>query len=169
MGGGVPVRPLLRWNPALHLRLPRGAGEGAGRRAPGPLRPWALGEVLRRPCLQNPCRESSTFFLSRITFWWITGFLLHEPGPVQLVLDEVWMSLELVHLKDFMSALPDKLEHECPEGGENLSSPKRTDSREDFRVTTGPTTARKQPWGMVVSVLVPQHFGAQPWGSKKLR
>ncbi|XP_030653903.1 multidrug resistance-associated protein 1 [Nomascus leucogenys] len=35
--------------------------------------------------------------------------------------EEVWTSLELAHLKDFVSALPDKLEHECAEGGENLS------------------------------------------------
>ncbi|XP_032125530.1 multidrug resistance-associated protein 1 isoform X3 [Sapajus apella] len=35
--------------------------------------------------------------------------------------EEVWMSLELAHLKDFVSALPDKLDHECAEGGENLS------------------------------------------------
>ncbi|EAW53943.1 ATP-binding cassette, sub-family C (CFTR/MRP), member 1, isoform CRA_h [Homo sapiens] len=35
--------------------------------------------------------------------------------------EEVWTSLELAHLKDFVSALPDKLDHECAEGGENLS------------------------------------------------
>uniref|UniRef100_A0A8C0AK94 Multidrug resistance-associated protein 1 n=1 Tax=Bos mutus grunniens TaxID=30521 RepID=A0A8C0AK94_BOSMU len=35
--------------------------------------------------------------------------------------EEVWMSLELAHLKGFVSALPDKLNHECAEGGENLS------------------------------------------------
>ncbi|XP_054363501.1 multidrug resistance-associated protein 1 isoform X3 [Mirounga angustirostris] len=35
--------------------------------------------------------------------------------------EEVWTSLELAHLKDFVSALPDKLNHECAEGGENLS------------------------------------------------
>ncbi|XP_060220230.1 multidrug resistance-associated protein 1 isoform X4 [Meriones unguiculatus] len=35
--------------------------------------------------------------------------------------EEVWMALELAHLKDFVSALPDKLNHECAEGGENLS------------------------------------------------
>nr|XP_039333978.1 multidrug resistance-associated protein 1 isoform X1 [Saimiri boliviensis boliviensis] len=35
--------------------------------------------------------------------------------------EEVWTSLELAHLKDFVSALPDKLDHECTEGGENLS------------------------------------------------
>ncbi|XP_073071630.1 multidrug resistance-associated protein 1 isoform X5 [Manis javanica] len=35
--------------------------------------------------------------------------------------EEVWTSLELAHLKDFVSALPDKLNHECTEGGENLS------------------------------------------------
>lgn len=35
--------------------------------------------------------------------------------------EEVWTSLELAHLKGFVSALPDKLNHECAEGGENLS------------------------------------------------
>lgn len=34
--------------------------------------------------------------------------------------EEVWTSLELAHLKNFVSALPDKLNHECAEGGENL-------------------------------------------------
>uniref|UniRef100_A0AAX7TMG0 ABC-type glutathione-S-conjugate transporter n=1 Tax=Astatotilapia calliptera TaxID=8154 RepID=A0AAX7TMG0_ASTCA len=35
--------------------------------------------------------------------------------------EEVWSSLELAHLKNFVSNLPDKLNHECTEGGENLS------------------------------------------------
>ncbi|TKC44948.1 hypothetical protein EI555_016270 [Monodon monoceros] len=35
--------------------------------------------------------------------------------------EEVWTSLELAHLKGFVSALPHKLNHECAEGGENLS------------------------------------------------
>uniref|UniRef100_A0A3Q4I0M6 ABC-type glutathione-S-conjugate transporter n=1 Tax=Neolamprologus brichardi TaxID=32507 RepID=A0A3Q4I0M6_NEOBR len=35
--------------------------------------------------------------------------------------EEVWSSLELAHLKNFISNLPDKLNHECTEGGENLS------------------------------------------------
>lgn len=34
--------------------------------------------------------------------------------------EEVWRSLELAHLKNFISNLPDKLNHECSEGGENL-------------------------------------------------
>ena len=34
--------------------------------------------------------------------------------------EEIWSSLELAHLKDFVSKLPDKLNHECSEGGENL-------------------------------------------------
>ncbi|KAJ8251178.1 hypothetical protein GJAV_G00218150 [Gymnothorax javanicus] len=34
---------------------------------------------------------------------------------------EVWNTLELAHLKSFVSGLPDKLNHECAEGGENLS------------------------------------------------
>uniref|UniRef100_A0A8C3YH35 Multidrug resistance-associated protein 1 n=1 Tax=Catagonus wagneri TaxID=51154 RepID=A0A8C3YH35_9CETA len=35
--------------------------------------------------------------------------------------EEVWTSLEQAHLKGFVSALPDTLNHECAEGGENLS------------------------------------------------
>uniref|UniRef100_A0A673JYR3 Multidrug resistance-associated protein 1 n=1 Tax=Sinocyclocheilus rhinocerous TaxID=307959 RepID=A0A673JYR3_9TELE len=34
--------------------------------------------------------------------------------------EEVWRALELAHLKNFVSGLPDKLNHECSEGGENL-------------------------------------------------
>lgn len=34
--------------------------------------------------------------------------------------EEVWNALELAHLKHFVSELPDKLNHECSEGGENL-------------------------------------------------
>lgn len=56
MGAGGPVCSVRCRDSALHLRLPRGAGEGAGPRAPGPLRPGALGEVLRRPCLQMGSR-----------------------------------------------------------------------------------------------------------------
>uniref|UniRef100_G3TRW4 Multidrug resistance-associated protein 1 n=1 Tax=Loxodonta africana TaxID=9785 RepID=G3TRW4_LOXAF len=51
-------------------------------------------------------------------------------GPLRMNLDpfsqysdeEIWTSLELAHLKNFVSALPDKLNHECTEGGENLRS-----------------------------------------------
>lgn len=35
--------------------------------------------------------------------------------------EEVWRSLEYSHLKSFVSGLPNKLSHECSEGGENLS------------------------------------------------
>ncbi|XP_053494146.1 multidrug resistance-associated protein 1 [Ictalurus furcatus] len=35
--------------------------------------------------------------------------------------EEVWSALELAHLKHFVSGLPDKLNYECSEGGENLS------------------------------------------------
>ncbi|XP_077131251.1 multidrug resistance-associated protein 1 isoform X1 [Ranitomeya variabilis] len=35
--------------------------------------------------------------------------------------EEIWTSLELAHLKNFIAGLPDKLNHECAEGGENLS------------------------------------------------
>ncbi|CDW52939.1 ABC membrane and ABC tran domain containing prote in [Trichuris trichiura] len=35
--------------------------------------------------------------------------------------DEIWTALEHAHLKSFVSTLPDKLDHEVVEGGENLS------------------------------------------------
>ncbi|KAE8579699.1 hypothetical protein XENTR_v10024156 [Xenopus tropicalis] len=35
--------------------------------------------------------------------------------------DDIWTSLELAHLKRFVANLPDRLNHECAEGGENLS------------------------------------------------
>uniref|UniRef100_A0A9J7XB22 ABC-type glutathione-S-conjugate transporter n=1 Tax=Cyprinus carpio carpio TaxID=630221 RepID=A0A9J7XB22_CYPCA len=35
--------------------------------------------------------------------------------------EDVWRALELAHLKNFVCGLPDKLNHECSEGGENLS------------------------------------------------
>ena len=34
--------------------------------------------------------------------------------------DKIWQALEHAHLKTFVSGLPDKLEHECGEGGQNL-------------------------------------------------
>ncbi|XP_067859323.1 multidrug resistance-associated protein 1 [Heptranchias perlo] len=34
---------------------------------------------------------------------------------------DLWKALELAHLKTFVSGLPNKLNHECSEGGENLS------------------------------------------------
>ncbi|CAF0716991.1 unnamed protein product, partial [Brachionus calyciflorus] len=35
--------------------------------------------------------------------------------------EEIWNTLELAHLKDFVMGLEKKLDHECSEGGENLS------------------------------------------------
>uniref|UniRef100_A0A8C4ECR4 Multidrug resistance-associated protein 1 n=1 Tax=Dicentrarchus labrax TaxID=13489 RepID=A0A8C4ECR4_DICLA len=35
--------------------------------------------------------------------------------------EEIWRALEYSHLKSFVSSLPNKLSHECSEGGENLS------------------------------------------------
>jgi len=33
---------------------------------------------------------------------------------------EIWKSLELAHLKMFVVSLPEGLEHQCSEGGQNL-------------------------------------------------
>ncbi|XP_031720536.1 multidrug resistance-associated protein 1 isoform X1 [Anarrhichthys ocellatus] len=51
-----------------------------------------------------------------------SGSLRMNLDPFDIYTDEeVWRSLELAHLKNFVSNLPDKLNHECSEGGENLS------------------------------------------------
>lgn len=62
----------------------------------------------------------------------ITSFHDQDPvlfsGSLRMNLDpfnqhsdeDIWRSLELAHLKNFVSSLPDKLNHECAEGGENL-------------------------------------------------
>ncbi|KAI0210103.1 Multidrug resistance-associated protein 1 [Lamellibrachia satsuma] len=50
-------------------------------------------------------------------------------GPLRMNLDpfdrytdeEVWRSLEHAHLMDYVMSLPSGLQHECTEGGENLS------------------------------------------------
>ncbi len=34
--------------------------------------------------------------------------------------DEIWTALEHAHLKSFVKTLPEELQHECAEGGENL-------------------------------------------------
>uniref|UniRef100_A0A8C9EWX5 Multidrug resistance-associated protein 1 n=1 Tax=Pavo cristatus TaxID=9049 RepID=A0A8C9EWX5_PAVCR len=48
--------------------------------------------------------------------FWSTCCVLHG-----LSIMSFYESLELAHLKNFVSSLPDKLNHECSEGGENLS------------------------------------------------
>lgn len=63
---------------------------------------------------------------------WFSHTFLQDPvlfsGSLRMNLDpfdaysdeEVWNALELAHLKHFVSGLPDKLNYECSEGGENL-------------------------------------------------
>ncbi|XP_075035856.1 multidrug resistance-associated protein 1-like isoform X1 [Mixophyes fleayi] len=51
-----------------------------------------------------------------------SGSLRMNLDPFEKYTDEdIWSALELAHLKTFVSGLPDKLNHECAEGGENLS------------------------------------------------
>uniref|UniRef100_A0A8C9U3C7 Multidrug resistance-associated protein 1 n=1 Tax=Scleropages formosus TaxID=113540 RepID=A0A8C9U3C7_SCLFO len=51
-----------------------------------------------------------------------SGTLRMNLDPFNCYSDEdLWQALELAHLKNFVSGLPDKLNHECSEGGENLS------------------------------------------------
>ncbi|MEE6497511.1 hypothetical protein FKM82_002762 [Ascaphus truei] len=50
-----------------------------------------------------------------------SGSLRMNLDPFEMYSDEeIWSSLDLAHLKNFVSALPEKLNHECAEGGENL-------------------------------------------------
>uniref|UniRef100_A0A671YCI8 Multidrug resistance-associated protein 1 n=1 Tax=Sparus aurata TaxID=8175 RepID=A0A671YCI8_SPAAU len=51
-----------------------------------------------------------------------SGSLRMNLDPFDSYSDEdIWRALEYSHLKNFVSALPNKLSHECSEGGENLS------------------------------------------------
>ncbi|XP_077415304.1 multidrug resistance-associated protein 1 isoform X2 [Vanacampus margaritifer] len=51
-----------------------------------------------------------------------SGTLRMNLDPFESYSDEdIWSSLEFSHLKSFVSGLPNKLSHECSEGGENLS------------------------------------------------
>ncbi|XP_030339197.1 multidrug resistance-associated protein 1 isoform X2 [Strigops habroptila] len=51
-----------------------------------------------------------------------SGSLRMNLDPFDQCSDEdIWRSLELAHLKNFVSSLPAKLNHDCAEGGENLS------------------------------------------------
>ncbi|XP_017294825.1 multidrug resistance-associated protein 1 isoform X1 [Kryptolebias marmoratus] len=51
-----------------------------------------------------------------------SGTLRMNLDPFDSYSDEdIWKALEFSHLKNFVSGLPDKLSHECSEGGENLS------------------------------------------------
>uniref|UniRef100_A0AAQ5XYZ7 ABC-type glutathione-S-conjugate transporter n=1 Tax=Amphiprion ocellaris TaxID=80972 RepID=A0AAQ5XYZ7_AMPOC len=51
-----------------------------------------------------------------------SGSVRMNLDPFETCSDEdVWKALELAHLSSFVSALPHKLNHQCCEGGENLS------------------------------------------------
>ncbi|XP_011615233.2 multidrug resistance-associated protein 1 [Takifugu rubripes] len=51
-----------------------------------------------------------------------SGSLRMNLDPFDMYSDEeIWTSLEYSHLKTFVSGLPNQLNHECSEGGENLS------------------------------------------------
>ncbi|XP_070706055.1 multidrug resistance-associated protein 1-like [Pempheris klunzingeri] len=51
-----------------------------------------------------------------------SGSLRMNLDPFDVCSDEdLWKALELAHLSSFVSALPQKLNHQCCEGGENLS------------------------------------------------
>ena len=50
-----------------------------------------------------------------------SGSLRMNLDPFEAHSDEaIWTALEHAHLKTFVAGLPDSLEHECTEGGENL-------------------------------------------------
>ncbi|KAL5019777.1 hypothetical protein ScPMuIL_002669 [Solemya velum] len=51
-----------------------------------------------------------------------SGSLRKNLDPLDLYMDEhVWQALEHSHLKKFVTELPTQLDHECGEGGQNLS------------------------------------------------
>uniref|UniRef100_A0A3B5A424 ATP-binding cassette, sub-family C (CFTR/MRP), member 6b, tandem duplicate 1 n=1 Tax=Stegastes partitus TaxID=144197 RepID=A0A3B5A424_9TELE len=51
-----------------------------------------------------------------------SGSVRMNLDPFETCSDEdLWKALELAHLSSFVSALPHKLNHQCSEGGENLS------------------------------------------------
>ncbi|XP_077442262.1 multidrug resistance-associated protein 1-like isoform X2 [Vanacampus margaritifer] len=51
-----------------------------------------------------------------------SGSLRMNLDPFDVCSDqELWRALELAHLSGFVRALPDRLQHQCCEGGENLS------------------------------------------------
>uniref|UniRef100_A0A672J2V8 ATP-binding cassette, sub-family C (CFTR/MRP), member 6b, tandem duplicate 1 n=1 Tax=Salarias fasciatus TaxID=181472 RepID=A0A672J2V8_SALFA len=51
-----------------------------------------------------------------------SGSLRMNLDPFENCSDEdLWRALDLAHMKSFVSGLPQKLDHECSEGGENLS------------------------------------------------
>ena len=50
-----------------------------------------------------------------------SGSLRMNLDPFDTSSDEdLWKALELAHLSSFVSALPQKLNHHCCEGGDNL-------------------------------------------------
>ena len=50
-----------------------------------------------------------------------SGTLRHNLDPFEKVIDdEMWISLEQAHLKDFVLGLHEGLNYECGEGGEAL-------------------------------------------------
>lgn len=64
-------------------------------------------------CIQfSPCPQDPVLF---------SGSLRMNLDPFDSYSDEeIWKALDFSHLKSFVSGLPDKLSHECSEGGENL-------------------------------------------------
>lgn len=78
--------------------------------------------LLSHPCPSSrvPHEPSAVFSLEQDPVLF-SGSLRMNLDPFSKYSDEeVWTALELAHLKDFVSSLPDKLNHECAEGGENL-------------------------------------------------
>lgn len=69
---------------------------------------------------QVPCTLSIPSFCDQDPVLF-SGSLRMNLDPFDQHSDEdIWRSLELAHLKNFVSSLPDKLNHDCAEGGENL-------------------------------------------------
>ena len=86
--------------------------------------PPTVEQVLKTSGCVEPSRSRPSYTLSAVLAQdpvLFSGSLRMNLDPFSQYSDEeVWMALELAHLKGFVSALPDKLNHECAEGGENL-------------------------------------------------
>uniref|UniRef100_A0A8C2DJM9 ABC-type glutathione-S-conjugate transporter n=1 Tax=Cyprinus carpio TaxID=7962 RepID=A0A8C2DJM9_CYPCA len=96
---------------------------------------WALKEISFSVNESEKVNITSAHTVSYLCFilFYFQPFSPKDPvlfsGSLRMNLDpfdgytdeEVWRALELAHLKNFVSGLPDKLNHECSEGGENLS------------------------------------------------
>lgn len=104
----------------------------------GSLFPHYYERILRRSVLYSYCSVVYCIVLCIVLYCSVAYLLLtincpfQDPilftGPLRFNIDpfetasdkDMWSALELAHLKDFVSSLPEKLDYLVSEGGENL-------------------------------------------------